>query len=358
VCIDCETDKVVKSLRWDEEDGASGVNVAIYSMDASVKLVVNTDLRLTVHQLTAAVADRTRVGSHGQWFDSFTTGLEERQSDATVGSLAGDAPGGSLALFLLPRSSPPPVSLTEQRNALLAIFRASARRWATLLPGVTGWDTEAPLGQWGGLTVDDSGRVVKLCVAPCAWPTSGSVPAELAQLVTLQHIDLSRNRIKGAIPEVAQLVCLKHLDLSHNRLTGAIPADIHNLQGLLHLDVSHNLLTGPIPISIGQVVALESLNLNCNKLTGPIPAQIGQLLALERLDLSQNWLSGAIPVAEIEQLAALQHLDLPSHQLLALTAPTGVIPPETGPLLAAAAAAVQQQGADAGAVTPYELYLR
>ena len=247
VCTNCKHNALVKSLRWDEEDGASGANrmdVTLYTMDASMKLVVNVDRRLKVQQLVAAVAERTRSEALAAdlWYDLFVRGSEERlEADAVLGSLASDDPGGgSVALFLLPRSSPPPVLLTVQLDALLAFFRATGGLGWT---SPWGWGKHAHFVQWYGVTAVGSGRVVRL--------------------------DLSFNNLAGSIPsEIGQLAGLQQLNLRGNRLAGELPAEIWQLPALQRLDVHNNQFAGAIPSEIGQLSALQQLDLGQNRLTG------------------------------------------------------------------------------------------
>lgn len=45
------------------------------------------------------------------------------------------------------------------RDALLALYRATqGARWTSN----TGWDTNAELGRWHGVTVDEQGRVAQI----------------------------------------------------------------------------------------------------------------------------------------------------------------------------------------------------
>jgi hypothetical protein len=105
-----------------------------------------------------------------------------------------------------------------------------------------GWMTEAELGGWYGVTVDEEGRVVEL-------------------------------------------------NLDWNNLAGALPSEIQQLSALSILDLSHNQLNGPIPAELGQLEALTGLFLNDNQLSEAIPAELA-LPALDFLRLQINQLSG------------------------------------------------------------------
>jgi hypothetical protein len=89
---------------WDADTWtASGANITISTMDASTQLAFTADLRATVQQIRNAVVVRTGLLR----FDLFAQGAEDKlQAGATVGSLV-DAPGGSVALFLLQTQTVP-----------------------------------------------------------------------------------------------------------------------------------------------------------------------------------------------------------------------------------------------------------
>ncbi|XP_052289540.1 receptor-like protein EIX1 isoform X2 [Citrus sinensis] len=88
---------------------------------------------------------------------------------------------------------------------------------------------------------------------------------------------------------------VKCLDLSSNKLHGAIPEEIMDLVGLIALNLS-NHLTGPITPKIGQLNSLDFLDLSRNQFSRSIPSSLSQLNGLSVLDLSSNNLSGKIPL--------------------------------------------------------------
>ena len=186
------------------------------------------------------------------------------------------------------------------------------------------WGTDAPLDQWHGVSVNDRGRVIRLDLSQNG--LSGSIPAEIGDLVSLQDLWLFGNELTGEIPaELGNLSNLEDLLLFDNQLSGEIPAEIGNLGNLHTLWLYNNELSGSIPAEIGNLANLESLDLNGNQLIGQIPAEIGNLAGLKDLWLSRNWLNGTIP-AELGNLGNLEALLLDSNQL------TGEIPAELGNL--------------------------
>ena len=192
-----------------------------------------------------------------------------------------------------------------------------------------GWLTDAPLGEWHGVTVDSVDQVTGLDLRDNS--LTGAIPPELGNLAGLESLYLFRNRLTGAIPpELGNLAGLRLLVLdggfySNDHLTGAIPPELGNLASLEVLYLSNNGLTGTIPPELGSLSGLKSLYLSNNGLTGAIPPELGSLASLESLSLDDNQLTGAIP-PELGNLTSLESLYLSSNQL------TSGIPSELGNL--------------------------
>ena len=248
------------------------------------------------------------------------------------------------------------------RKVLEALYNATdGPNWRN----AENWLTDAPLGDWYGVSTDASGRVVGLDLsgrwdyATREWirhGLSGPIQAELGNLTRLQELNLSINQLTGSIPvelgglaelrelnlgnnllsgqiplQLAALAELEHLDLSDNALTGTIPPELSKLTQLVRLSLgsntldSRNVLTGTILPELARLANLEYLNLRYADLTGQIPAEFGNLSRLRTLNLEGNRLEGKIP-AELAKLARLQHLRLSQNNL------SGEIPPELGNL--------------------------
>ncbi len=195
------------------------------------------------------------------------------------------------------------------RAALEALYRATAG---------DSWDnndnwmsSDAPIGEWYGVTTDNSGRVIRLDLY--SNDLSGSIPAELGNLTNLTLLSLRGNDLGGSIPaELGNLTNLTVLWLYENDLSGSIPAALGNLTNLTVLNLRYNDLSGSIPAALGNLTNLTSLDLSDNGLSGSIPPELGNLTNLVRLNLYGNALSGCVPAIWRDvQHSDLHRLDLP-----------------------------------------------
>jgi Leucine-rich repeat (LRR) protein len=158
---------------------------------------------------------------------------------------------------------------------------------------------------------------------------NGSLPKSVGNLSTkMERLNFGGNKISGTIPaEIGNLVNLTLLEMDQNRLSGIIPSSIGNLKNLVVLRLSKNNLSGEIPTTIGNFPQLNMLYLDDNMLFGNIPESLGQCIRLNMLNLSVNNLDGSIP-SEILSISALSlGLDLSNNNLI------GTIPPEIGKLI-------------------------
>ena len=216
----------------------------------------------------------------------------------------------------------------EDRAVLEALYRATdGDNWANN----DNWLTDVGIGEWYGVTADTTGRVVSLSLR--ANELNGTIPPELANLVSLEDLIMSDNGLGGEIPPaLGGLASLVDLDLSRNDLTGPIPPQLGDLPKLEYLRLTANDLVGPLPVELGFLTRLRWLELGSNRITGAVPPALGNLADLERLDLSENDLSGSIPpnLGKLAQLTYLSFRDIPGddrdNEL------TGPIPTELGNL--------------------------
>jgi hypothetical protein len=124
-------------------------------------------------------------------FELFVKGEEDPLDDERRLSAASKVP-----LFMLQKE-------VSDRLALEALFKScGGADWHYK----EGWMTNADLGDWYGVEVEEEGRVVVL--------------------------DLQSNNMIGPLPsEIQQLSALGHIDLSGNALTGSIPAALGGMGG-------------------------------------------------------------------------------------------------------------------------------
>ena len=185
------------------------------------------------------------------------------------------------------------VTPTDDRAALVALHNATGGpNWGDN----TNWLSDAPLGEWHGVTANSDVRVTRPYLVDNQ--LSCTLPPKLGNLTHLSALSLYINRLSGAIPpELGQLNRLTYLGLFNNRLSGEMPPELGNLASLRWLILGRNQLSGGIPATLGRLANLERLELSSNQLTSLIPAELGNLAELERLILSGNQLGGCIPEA-------------------------------------------------------------
>ena len=218
----------------------------------------------------------------------------------------------------------------SERQALVALYEATdGPNWANN----ENWLTDAPLGEWFGVTTNQEGRVVSLAMSYSdgeQWinnNVSGPIPPELAYLTSLEYVQFFDNQLTGSIPpELGKLANLTTLDFSANDLSGPIPSELGGLAKLTNLNLYGNDFSGPIPPELGSLSNLTLLWLGRNQLTGPIPSELGRLVNLEWLSLWGNALTGPVP-AWLGNLTGLRWLFLGRNEL------TGPIPAELGNLV-------------------------
>ena len=294
-------------------------------------------------QLTAEVRDQAGRAMDGvpvAWSSADTT-VAVVDSSGLVGAVGGGAV--TVTARAGEASGDAYVAVNADRSTLVALYNATdGPNWVDN----TNWLTDAPLGEWYGVSTDGRGRVVRLDLRGESVPHGlrGELPPELGGLANLNVLDLRNNDLSGAIPpELGGLAYLNVLDLRYNDLSGAIPPELGDLANLGSLDLGRNALTGAIPPELRNLANLGSLGLAVNALTGAIPPELGDLANLADLWLGAkpvgadsagaggprqplgNELSGAIP-PELGNLANLERLGLHQNAL------TGPIPPELGDL--------------------------
>ncbi|KAM3239837.1 hypothetical protein ACQJBY_053494 [Aegilops geniculata] len=111
-----------------------------------------------------------------------------------------------------------------------------------------------------------------------------------SSLSKITSLDISNNRISGALPKNMGNMSLRSLYSRSNNISGRIPQLPRNLE---ILDISRNSLSGPLPSDFGAP-KLDMISLFSNYITGQIPLFVCEL-NLYSLDLANNLLEGELP---------------------------------------------------------------
>ena len=306
-------------------DGAVGV-VAVM-VDQVAVAVVATPPADTVElgdtlRLSAEAFDRNghRVaGARFDWRPSDTavarvdqTGLVTGSGEGTttITAVAGDASAAAEITVVNP-----------DRAALVALYEATdGPNWHPL---ETGWLTDAPLGEWYGVTVNDAGRVIRLSLGwidlENMWLSlNGEIPPEIGDLTALEGLSLHATglgRLTGGIPpELGKLERLEGLTL-RGQFAGRIPSELGDLTKLRTLSLRGDF-TGPIPPELEMLTELEWFWLVHESLSGPVPAGFLNLPRLKRFVLEFHCGDGNDP-DRIANCAAYDLLCAPSDSMFA-----------------------------------------
>ncbi len=238
---------------------------------------------------------------------------------------------------------PPSGDPALEREALVALYQATGGpSWENS----ANWLTNAPVGEWYGVTATGDGLVTALNLPENG--LRGQIPPEIGILRNLVSLNLGHNRFTGTIPaqmgslvglrvlgltnagregglsgpippELGNLARLRTLYLGGHDLSGELPSSLANLTELEQLVLWENRLRGPIPPWLGSLTKLHRLELWSNQFSGPIPSELGNLMEMGRLQISDNLLSEPVP-AELGNLKELDRVGLSGNQL------TGCLP--------------------------------
>ena len=153
-----------------------------------------------------------------------------------------------------------------------------------------GWLSNQALDQWHGVSTNGQGQVTQLSLRDNG--LSGSLPAKLGQMDSLQVLSLDRNSLSGSLPvELGDLSNLTRLALNRNSLTGSIPSELGNLSNLSIIGLARNSLSGTLPTSLGNLTGLTRLSLHDNTaLSGELPSGFTALVDLQRLAIANTGL--------------------------------------------------------------------
>lgn len=177
-----------------------------------------------------------------------------------------------------------PVALTD-RKVLEAFYESTGgASWTNN----ANWLSERPLGEWHGVTVNGQGQVTHLSLRNNN--LSGSLPAALGELTSLEVLSLDRNSLTGGLPsELGNLSNLTRLALNRNQLSGSIPSELGNLSNLSIIGLARNSLSGSLPAGLGNLTGLTKLSLHDNAgLSGALPAGFVNIDGLQRLAIANT----------------------------------------------------------------------
>ena len=195
------------------------------------------------------------------------------ETPTTTGS--GDTPTATVAPVPATATAPPAASGSAEtdREALVVLYNATdGENWNRS----DNWLSDAPLGEWEGVTTNNDGRVTELRLV--ANDLRGEIPAELGSLSKLGGLDLRGSGLSGEIPaELGSLSKLELLNLSQNELSGEIPPELGRLSKLEWLDLNRNKLSGEIPPELGRlsnlmIVILGHKSYPSNDFSGCVPS--------------------------------------------------------------------------------------
>lgn len=198
------------------------------------------------------------------------------------------------------------VILDPDRAGLAALYNAAGGSgWLRS----RNWLTDAPLGQWYGVEVDEQGRVTGL---ELSWNNvQGRLPGELGLLEMLKVLDLGFNGLVAPLPsELYGMEKLEELYLPYNDMRATTLVDFLGLPRLRTLDLYGSGMSGPLPTVMVGHPELRNLNLGLGQLTGPIPPGIVGMPHFANLSLLNNGgITGSLP-GDIGRLSTLAGLNL------------------------------------------------
>ncbi|GLT32390.1 hypothetical protein SLA2020_070610 [Shorea laevis] len=146
---------------------------------------------------------------------------------------------------------------------------------------------------------------------------SGPIPS-FSFAKNLTHLNLAHNQLNGSILSTnwSSLSKLEFINLRDNALSGTLPATLFEIPSLQSLVLSQNQFTGELHETPELASStLQSLELDANMLNGSLPVFVFGLQSLQVLILSSNNFSGPLNLNSILNLTNLSTLDLSFNSL-------------------------------------------
>jgi hypothetical protein len=90
---------------------------------------------------------------------------------------------------------------------------------------------------------------------------TGTLPTEIAGLVSLQHLIAFDTSLSGQLPDIfGALGSLQVLQLAHSAFSGALPPSLFQLPGIELISIEENSITGTLPETV-TLPAIRTFNL-------------------------------------------------------------------------------------------------
>ncbi|KAI3863468.1 hypothetical protein MKX03_005933 [Papaver bracteatum] len=124
---------------------------------------------------------------------------------------------------------------------------------------------------------------------------SGNVPTNLNNLTSVSELHLSNNDFVGPFPDLSGMQVLNFMDLSNNTFAVSdFPSYFSTLKSLTTLEAENTNLQGPLPPALFVLPQLQTLNLKKNLLNGSLDIGSSFSDQLELIDLQSNSITGYI----------------------------------------------------------------
>ena len=159
----------------------------------------------------------------------------------------------------------------------------------------SGWQqgangTDCDVCNWFGVVCDISGNVVQINLPDNN--LSGALSMAVGNLSFLRLLDVGGKSLSGTLPAfLSALDSLEYLDLSDNNLSGSLTNPFINMDKIAILYLEGNNFNGTLPINLGNIATLNQLILDNNQLTGCIPASMSNYCPSTTVSLVGNNLS-------------------------------------------------------------------
>jgi hypothetical protein len=122
---------------------------------------------------------------------------------------------------------------------------------------------------------------------------SNEIQGTLPSLVKSKHLErfmMGYNKLEGSIPDLSHQTKLRYLMLQHNNFTEKPPSSLSDLVHLQYLSMSDNRLNGTLP-ELNKLLHLKALWVSNNELSGVFPSLEYQQ-ELQMVDIRNNVFEG------------------------------------------------------------------